>query len=178
MGDARTKLDILYQDILGDVGDLLTRVERLNERFPELADEVNNSASRLESASTLIQQRLDEYAKKEAGKAAALERQALIDERTRQEAELQKAVNAHISAISNAARNAVTPAADKLLSVALDAIREREVLAKEKAEHPALLERLARPLLYVAFGAIVATVTTWALVSVTPVPGQAISQQR
>lgn len=170
MGDARTKLDILYQDVLGDVGDLVSRIERLDDGFPGLVDQINNAAARLESATTAIQERLAKLATMEASKAVSQVRQELIDERIKQEGELQKAVNTHIGAIGTAAKNAVKPAADNLLNVALDAIRGREALAKEKAEHPALFERWARPLMYVAIGAIVGTATTWLLDSTRPAP--------
>lgn len=178
MADARSKLEFLYQDVLGDVADLVRRIEQAEDRMPELAEKTNAAAVRLESATTAIQNKLAQMARAETDKALEEARQELANERMRQEAELQKALGAYIAKIGNATNNAVTPAADKLLSVALDAIREREVLAKEKAEHPALLERLARPLLYVAFGAVVATVTTWALNSASPVPGQANSSHQ
>lgn len=178
MGDARTKLDILYQDVLGDVSDLVSRIERLDDQFPALAEQINNAAERLESASTAIQERLAKLATMEASKAVSQVRQELIDERMRQEGELQKAVNAHIGSIADSANKAVTPAADKLLNVALDAIREREVLVKEKEERPVLLHRLAAPLMYVAIGAVVGTATAWALNSVAPAVPQPVQHQQ
>jgi len=54
----------------------------------------------------------------------------LTNERMRQEAELHKVLGAYMAKIGNATNSAVTPAADKLLSVALDAIRERNSALK------------------------------------------------
>lgn len=38
MADARSKLDILYQDVLGDIHDVITKVESLKNEFPIAAD--------------------------------------------------------------------------------------------------------------------------------------------
>jgi len=38
MADARSKLDILYQDVLGDIHDVITKVESLKGEFPAAAD--------------------------------------------------------------------------------------------------------------------------------------------
>lgn len=174
MGDARTKLDILYQDVLGDVSDLVSRIERLDDGFPDLAEKINAAAARLESASGVIQERLQQLATDEAKKAISEVRQGLNDERIRQEVELQKFVNLQFGKLGEAAYKAVQPASDKLLSVALDAMRERENLVKKQAENPGLVEQLMKPLLYVAMGAAIAVITVWALnitiVSIQPKP--------
>lgn len=54
-----------------------------------------------------------------------------------------------------AARKAIKPAVDDLLGLVRDAIAEREKLAGEKAAIPTIFERLVRPLLYVATGAVI-----------------------
>lgn len=41
MSDARTKLDILYRDVVGDVADLLDKVEALNKSLPFVAGEID-----------------------------------------------------------------------------------------------------------------------------------------
>jgi hypothetical protein len=81
MTDARSKLDILYQDVLGDVGDLVERVEVLKSDMPaafdEAAGKLQGEAANLLSATRLIAQKIteqtaliDSHAKEAAGLAA------------------------------------------------------------------------------------------------------------
>lgn len=81
MSDARSKLDILYQDVLGDVGNLVERVEALKSELPAACDEaagkLQGEAANLLSATRLIAQKIteqtaliDSHAKAAAGNAA------------------------------------------------------------------------------------------------------------
>jgi hypothetical protein len=66
MTDARSKLDILYQDVLGDVGDLVERVEALKSDLPAAFDEaagrLQGEVVNLLSAVRLIEQKITEQA--------------------------------------------------------------------------------------------------------------------
>lgn len=42
MADARSKLDVLYHDVLGDIHDVIQRVERLQAELPAAADSVGD----------------------------------------------------------------------------------------------------------------------------------------
>lgn len=45
MNQARSKIDILYQDVLGDIHDVLTKVDGLKVELPALADDVTAKLS-------------------------------------------------------------------------------------------------------------------------------------
>ena len=42
MGDSRTKLDILYQDVLGEINDVITRMDELQKRIQSGIDNTSN----------------------------------------------------------------------------------------------------------------------------------------
>lgn len=161
--DLRKKAEFLYHEVLGDIGELVEKIGQVNDQIPVLAEQINSAAERLESASTAIQERLGKLSVMEATKAVELVRQELAAERERQEVELQKFANVQIGKIGEAADKAVMPAADKLLGIMLDAIREREKLVKQQAEHPGWIEQMVRPFLYIAVGSAVAIFTTWVI---------------
>jgi phosphotransacetylase len=46
MGDPRSKLDILYQDVLGEVSDLVTRIETAKEQLANIAEQSARSGER------------------------------------------------------------------------------------------------------------------------------------
>lgn len=70
MSDARTKLDLIYQDVLGDVHALLEQIESLNKRIPATTD---NAVMRLEkqvTALSIAAQQLQDTSVRELGALA------------------------------------------------------------------------------------------------------------
>lgn len=70
MSDARTKLDLIYQDVLGDVHALLEQIESLNNRIPATTD---NAVMRLEkqvTALSIAAQQLQDTSVRELGALA------------------------------------------------------------------------------------------------------------
>lgn len=59
MVDARTKLDIIYADVLGDINDLLSRLDKLKNDLPKASDDVatnfDNHAKRLINISSELE---------------------------------------------------------------------------------------------------------------------------
>jgi hypothetical protein len=64
MGDARTKIEILYKIITGDITSLLDRIEEVDSRVPVIGESIHREAVRLENVLTQLQQSLVEYGKK------------------------------------------------------------------------------------------------------------------
>ena len=56
MTDARSKLDLLYQDVLGEVADIITRVEALKEGIPQATAAFKSAASAAGAVKTAIEQ--------------------------------------------------------------------------------------------------------------------------
>lgn len=162
--DLRKKAEFLYHEVLGDVTELVEKIGHVNDQIPVLAEKVEAAAVHLELATAKLKEdlvvQLGEFAKKEREKTMAEAKEILAAERGRQEVELQKFVNMQIGKIGEAADKAVIPAADKLLGIMLDSIREREKLVKQQAEHPGWIEQMVRPFLYIAVGSAVAIFTT------------------
>lgn len=62
MADARTKLDILYQDVLGDVSDLIKRIELIEGNIPEIGESIRKEADRLENALATLKNGMNDAA--------------------------------------------------------------------------------------------------------------------
>ena len=56
MTDARSKLDLLYQDVLGEVAEIVTRVEALKEGIPQATAALKSAASAAGEVRTALEQ--------------------------------------------------------------------------------------------------------------------------
>lgn len=103
MSDARAKLDLIYKDVLGDVTDLLDKVEALQNSLPAAATEVEAQLKEVlgqisESIGVLQgdKERLVQKAKAEVARVADVKAD-----------DLQKAVDAMLGQVGGAAKSAV-----------------------------------------------------------------------
>lgn len=124
MAEPRSKLDILYQDVLGDLHDVLIRVETLKAEIPAAADKMGDAlntqagnylAAAEKAAAVLadLASQVDAYADasaKQAAEAAKLDiRQAATQAASEAvQAEIGKEIQGVVGLINQAARNLVT----------------------------------------------------------------------
>lgn len=124
MSDARTKLDLIYKHVVGDVSELLDKVEKLQSSLPGVAVEVEAQLKEvlgeISESIGMLQNDKERLVQK-----TKLEVAAVADVKA---ADLQKAVDGMLGQVGAAAKSAVVgaivPAVNLPVSEAVKAIKE------------------------------------------------------
>lgn len=75
----RTKLDFLYQEVLGEVGELVTRIEQVNQQNQSLAARLEDSNQAIANAPAEVRKAIETSGKALASTLTAICEEALSD---------------------------------------------------------------------------------------------------
>lgn len=147
MSDARTKLDLIYLDVLGDVHALLEKVELLKSGIPATADQAVMRLEKQVTALSITAQKLQDTSVRELGTLAKA-----IDEHTVRS--LDRSIAEAKQRVDEAVRATVTKALSdaSIYKAVADAVAEiqqssavlKEEVLKLKAREIRIQERAAQ----------------------------------
>jgi len=157
MADARSKLDLLYQDALGDVAEIVTRVEALQKGLPEATAALQDASAAAGSVKNAVEQIPEVILRQTAASGSDLKSQvetaavAMIDKAHDRAETLQKQLEAAIAKAAGAGSAELRKAVEGLGVEAGkkrdDLVQEMQAAAARAAEiqiRAGLADRMAR----------------------------------